>query len=123
MTQLPLKGNPISFGDAWRSGTPPVASDSCVTVLTLLYIAHSTAFNASVQPQHSEMESPGQSDVPEAGEVSLGWKEGRWWLLSAVFCTAPMAQDGLAIRSRIPLCLRAMCCRGKTPSHPTQDPF
>lgn len=48
MTQLPLKGNPISFGDAWRSGIPPVASDSYVTVLTLLYIAHSTAFSATV---------------------------------------------------------------------------
>lgn len=60
MTQLPLKGNPISFGDAWRSGTLPVASDSYAAVLTLLYIAHSPVFNAMVfNPWYREKESPG----------------------------------------------------------------
>ena len=60
MTQLPLKGNPISFGDAWRSGTLLIASDSYVAVLTLLYIAHSPVFNAIVfNPRYREKESPG----------------------------------------------------------------
>ena len=60
MTQLPLKGNPISFGDVWRSGTPLVTSDSYVTVFTLLYIAHSPVFNAIVfNPRYREKERPG----------------------------------------------------------------
>lgn len=89
MTQLPLKGNPISSGDAWRSGTLPVVGDSYVTVLTPLYIAHSPVFNAVVfNPRYRENESPGRSDVTEAGEIYLGWGKGRQWLRSAVCCTS-----------------------------------
>ena len=60
VTQLPLKGNPISFGGAWRSGTLPVVSDSYVVILTLLYMARSPAFNAVVfNPWYRQKESPG----------------------------------------------------------------
>lgn len=116
MTQLPLKGNPISFGDAWRSGTLPVASDSYVAVLTLLYIAHSPVFNAMVfNPWYREKESPGWSNVPEAGEIYLGWRKGRQWLRSAVFCTSNCLHGlrwQFAIRSCTLLWPKAMCQKG-----------
>lgn len=73
MTQLPLKGNPVSFGDSWRSGTPPVASDSCVTVLTLLYIAHSPLQCSTLGTGKRKV----QSDRMSLKKVTFPWGGGK----------------------------------------------
>lgn len=73
MTQLPLKGNPISLGDSWRSGTPPVASDSCVAVLTLLYVAHSPLQRSVLGTGKRKV----QSDQMSLKKVTFTWGGGK----------------------------------------------
>lgn len=119
MTSCLWKGIPSLLGMPGGQAPPLVVSDWYVTVLTLLYIARSPAFNGVVfKPWYGTRKA--QGDQMSLKQVRLIWR-----LRSAICCISSCPHSSkwqLAIRSCIPPWPKATCHRAQTSSHPTQDP-
>lgn len=119
MTSCLWKGIPSLLGMPGGQAPPLVVSDWYVTVLTLLYIACSPAFNGVVfKPWYGTRKA--QGDQMSLKQVRLIWR-----LRSVICCTSSCPHSSrwqLAIRSCIPPWPKATCHRAQTSSHPAQDP-